>query len=89
MTVDSGIRVDKVNTTLGKVNTSSSEIKQSVGEALFYQRCTMCHSAKDPKQYTKSQWHGITKSMFPRAGLNPLEREEVMAFLEANAKDAQ
>ncbi|OEE09923.1 molybdopterin-dependent oxidoreductase [Aliivibrio fischeri] len=89
VTVDSDIRVDKVNTTLGKVNTSSSETKQSVGEALFYQRCTMCHSAKDPKQYTKSQWHGITKSMFPRAGLNPLEREEVMAFLEANAKDAQ
>ncbi|MBP3139780.1 molybdopterin-dependent oxidoreductase [Aliivibrio fischeri] len=89
VTVDSDIRVDKVNTTLGKVNTSSSEIKQSVGEALFYQRCTMCHSAKEPKQYTKSQWHGITKSMFPRAGLNPLEREEVMAFLEANAKDAQ
>ncbi|WP_063669309.1 molybdopterin-dependent oxidoreductase [Aliivibrio fischeri] len=89
VTVDSDIRVDKVNTTLGEVNTSSSETKQSVGEALFYQRCTMCHSAKDPKQYTKSQWHGITKSMFPRAGLNPLEREEVMAFLEANAKDAQ
>nr|WP_254103828.1 molybdopterin dinucleotide binding domain-containing protein [Aliivibrio fischeri] len=89
VTVDSDIRVDKVNTTLGKVNISSSETKQSVGEALFYQRCTMCHSAKDPKQYTKSQWHGITKSMFPRAGLNPLEREEVMAFLEANAKDAQ
>ncbi|MCE7536210.1 molybdopterin-dependent oxidoreductase [Aliivibrio fischeri] len=89
VTVDSDIRVDKVNTTLGEANTSSSETKQSVGEALFYQRCTMCHSAKDPKQYTKSQWHGITKSMFPRAGLNPLEREEVMAFLEANAKDAQ
>ncbi|MUI54758.1 molybdopterin-dependent oxidoreductase [Aliivibrio fischeri] len=89
VTVDNDIRVDKVNTTLGKVNTSSSETKQSVGEVLFYQRCTMCHSAKDPKQYTKSQWHGITKSMFPRAGLNPLEREEVMAFLEANAKDAQ
>ncbi|MUK69256.1 molybdopterin-dependent oxidoreductase [Aliivibrio fischeri] len=89
VTVDSDIRVDKVNTTLGEANTSSSETKQSVGEALFYQRCTMCHSAKDPKQYTKLQWHGITKSMFPRAGLNPLEREEVMAFLEANAKDAQ
>ncbi|MGN2614365.1 molybdopterin-dependent oxidoreductase [Aliivibrio fischeri] len=89
VTVDSDIRVDKVNTTLGEANTSSSETKQSVGEALFYQRCTMCHSAKDPKQYTKSQWHGITKSMFPRAGLNPLEREEVMAFLEANAKDVQ
>ncbi len=89
VTVDTDIRIDKVNTTLGTEGVEVETTAQSVGEALFYQRCTMCHSAKDPKQYTKTQWHGITKSMFPRAGLNPLEREEVMAFLEANAKDAQ
>ena len=89
VTVDTDIRIDKVNTTLGTEGSEVEATVQSVGEALFYQRCTMCHSAKDPKQYTKTQWHGITKSMFPRAGLNPLEREEVMAFLEANAKDAQ
>ncbi|MGR5151860.1 molybdopterin-dependent oxidoreductase [Photobacterium swingsii] len=81
------VNIGTVTTTLA--NESSISTQQSVGEELFYQRCTMCHSAKDPKQYTKSQWHGITKSMFPRAGLNPIEREEVMAFLEANAKDAK
>ncbi len=81
------VNIGTVTTTLA--NESSASSQQSVGEELFYQRCTMCHSAKDPKQYTKSQWHGITKSMFPRAGLNPIEREEVMAFLEANAKDAK
>ncbi|KMV31523.1 trimethylamine-N-oxide reductase [Photobacterium swingsii] len=81
------VNIGTVTTTLA--NESSVSSQQSVGEELFYQRCTMCHSAKDPKQYTKSQWHGITKSMFPRAGLNPIEREEVMAFLEANAKDAK
>ncbi|RYU68172.1 twin-arginine translocation signal domain-containing protein [Aliivibrio finisterrensis] len=89
VTAETDIRIDKVNTTLGSEGSEVEAEAQSVGEALFYQRCTMCHSAKDPKQYTKTQWHGITKSMFPRAGLNPLEREEVMAFLEANAKDAQ
>ena len=78
-----------MSTTLGHDNGLGSETEQSVGEALFYQRCTMCHSAKDPNQYTKTQWRGITQSMFPRAGLNPLEREEVMAFLEANAKDSK
>ncbi|MGF1786875.1 molybdopterin-dependent oxidoreductase [Photobacterium swingsii] len=81
------VNIGTVTTTLA--NESSASSQQSVGEELFYQRCTMCHSAKDPKQYTQSQWHGITKSMFPRAGLNPIEREEVMAFLEANAKDAK
>ncbi|WP_119006031.1 molybdopterin-dependent oxidoreductase [Vibrio halioticoli] len=61
----------------------------SAGEALFYERCTMCHSAKDPKQYTKAQWHSITQSMFPRAGLDPEQRKLVMSFLEAHAKDAK
>lgn len=87
LTQKADINIATVTTTLA--NESSASTQQSVGEELFYQRCTMCHSAKDPKQYTKTQWHGITKSMFPRAGLNPIEREEVMAFLEANAKDAK
>lgn len=87
--VDKDFSVGKVDATLGTKKAATSDTKQSVGEALFYQRCTMCHSAKDPKQYTKVQWKGITKSMFPRAGLNPLQREEVMAFLEENAKDAK
>ncbi|MGF1692406.1 molybdopterin-dependent oxidoreductase [Photobacterium kagoshimensis] len=89
VTLDTDVRIDTVATTLANQHTTGADTKQSIGEELFYQRCTMCHSAKDPKQYTKTQWHGITKSMFPRAGLNPIEREEVMAFLEANAKDAK
>lgn len=56
------------------------------GERLFYQRCTVCHGPRDPGQFTQKQWHGITQSMFPRAGLNEEEQKLVMDFLMKNAK---
>ncbi|MDO4905494.1 MAG: molybdopterin-dependent oxidoreductase [Lautropia sp.] len=56
------------------------------GERLFYQRCTVCHGPRDPAQFTRKQWHGITDSMFPRAGLSEDEKKLVMEFLMQNAK---
>lgn len=58
----------------------------SPGEQLFYGRCTLCHVAREPGDYTFGQWRGITDSMFPRAGLTEDERKLVLEFLEANAK---
>ena len=58
------------------------------GEKLFYERCTLCHVPREPGDYTKNQWHGITQSMFPRAGLDDAQRKLVLEFLEKNAKDA-
>ena len=56
------------------------------GEKLFYERCTLCHVPREPGDYTAKQWHGITESMFPRAGLSDQERALVLDFLEKNAK---
>ena len=58
------------------------------GEKLFYERCTLCHVPREPGDYTKAQWNGITQSMFPRAGLDDTQRKTVLDFLEKNAKDA-
>jgi trimethylamine-N-oxide reductase (cytochrome c) len=58
------------------------------GEKLFYERCTVCHVPREPGDFTKSQWNGITQSMFPRAGLDETQRKLVLQFLEQNAKDA-
>lgn len=58
----------------------------SPGEKLFYERCTLCHVPREPGDYTVKQWHGITESMFPRAGLSDEERALVLDFLEKNAK---
>lgn len=60
----------------------------SPGEKLFYGRCTLCHVAREPGDFTFNQWKGITDSMFPRAGLTPEEQATVLEFLEKNAKDA-
>ncbi|MCQ9615764.1 molybdopterin-dependent oxidoreductase [Paenalcaligenes niemegkensis] len=57
------------------------------GEKLFYGRCTLCHVAREPGDYTFGQWQGITESMFPRAGLTDDERKLVLGFLAKNAKD--
>ncbi|MGI2259841.1 molybdopterin-dependent oxidoreductase [Shewanella sp. GXUN23E] len=59
---------------------------QSKGETLFYNSCTLCHAAPTPSDYTYRQWQGITKSMFPRAGLGPDEQAEVLSFLKSHAK---
>ena len=66
----------------------STMASMSPGEKLFYERCTLCHVPREPGDFTKNQWHGITQSMFPRAGLNDQEKDIVLKFLEANAKDA-
>ncbi|HLR13299.1 MAG TPA: molybdopterin-dependent oxidoreductase, partial [Burkholderiaceae bacterium] len=58
------------------------------GEKLFYGRCTLCHVAREPGDYTFNQWKGITESMFPRAGLTSEEQQTVLDFLAENAKDA-
>jgi trimethylamine-N-oxide reductase (cytochrome c) len=60
----------------------------SEGERLFYGRCTLCHIAREPGDFTMNQWLSITESMFPRAGLNEAERAEVLKFLSQNAKGA-
>ncbi|MCP3869031.1 MAG: molybdopterin-dependent oxidoreductase [Gammaproteobacteria bacterium] len=67
---------------------SDSLAGMTPGEKMFYERCTVCHVPREPGDYTKKQWHGITQSMFPRAGLNDQEKLVVLGFLEKNAKDA-
>ncbi|MFG0732150.1 molybdopterin-dependent oxidoreductase [Photobacterium damselae] len=66
----------------------SNKPQQSIGEKIFYERCTMCHAAPDPASHTKGQWDGITQSMFPRAGLNEQEKKEVLDFLYKHAAKA-
>ena len=58
------------------------------GEKMFYERCTVCHGPREPKNFTKNQWKGITQTMFERAGLEDDERKLVLDFLVKNAKDA-
>lgn len=58
------------------------------GEKLFYEKCTLCHVPRDPKGHTKKEWDSITQSMFPNAGLEGEEAQQVLDWLYANSKDA-
>lgn len=60
----------------------------SPGEKLFYERCTLCHVPREPGDFSKNQWQGITPTMFQRAGLDEAQRKTVLDFLLKNAKDA-
>jgi trimethylamine-N-oxide reductase (cytochrome c) len=62
--------------------------RMSAGERLFYERCTLCHVPQEPGDFTKKQWLDTSKVMFQRANLNEAEKDTVMKFLEANARDA-
>ena len=58
------------------------------GEKLFYERCTLCHVPREPADFSKNQWLGITPTMFQRAGLDEVQRRTVLEFLMRSAKDA-
>ncbi|MBT4888437.1 MAG: molybdopterin-dependent oxidoreductase [Rhodospirillales bacterium] len=58
------------------------------GEKMFYERCTVCHGPREPRNFTQNQWKGVTQTMFERAGLEPDERKLVLDFLLKSAKDA-
>jgi len=57
-------------------------------ERLFYERCTVCHSPREPGHYTRLQWKGILPSMFERSGLEDAEMATIEAWLMERAADA-
>lgn len=79
--------MDLINRSISVKSAAIADL--SPGEKLFYERCTLCHVPREPGDYTQKQWLGITKSMFPRAGLKKEEQDLVADFLNNNAKDAK
>lgn len=80
---DSELALDRIYDIVASLYADMSE-----GERTFYERCTVCHSPRDPAGYTQLQWKAITQSMFPRAGLEGEEAKAVMDFLMESAADA-
>lgn len=53
----------------------------SVGRKLYTTNCTECHVARPVAQYSVAQWRHIVGIMAPRAGLKPLDRAALEAYL--------
>lgn len=54
------------------------------GRVLLETRCSSCHKAYQPKDYTITEWKGILNRMGPRASLRSSEIEAIMQYLKHN-----
>ncbi len=49
----------------------------------FEEKCSKCHSLKDPNKYSKQEWKYNVQRMAQRAGLTP---DEINSIIELNTK---
>lgn len=68
---------------------SSSVTYSEPGEKIFYERCTQCHVPDAPKDLTIREWRANVEDMSEYAWLTEEEKQLLLDFLEANARDAQ
>ncbi len=60
----------------------------ATGESLYREHCGACHRLRDPSEQTRERWAWAVDHYGPRAHLSPEERQLVLAYLQAHAKDA-
>lgn len=63
--------------------TASPEVQ---GQATFNAKCGKCHGLKPAADYTADRWASIMAVMAPKARLTDAEKDNVMAYVRANAK---
>lgn len=56
------------------------------GQSIFNAKCGKCHGLKVTTDYTAERWASILAVMAPKANLTVEERENVYAYVKANAK---
>lgn len=65
---------------------TAEETAQIAGQATFNAKCGRCHGLKVTTDYTAERWASILAVMAPKANLSETERENVHAYVKANAK---
>ena len=66
----------------------TSEAGPAGGERLYRSKCAACHRAYPPSSRDRATWAQVLSKMAPRAKLSEPERDQILGFLQANAKDA-
>lgn len=56
------------------------------GQATYNAKCGRCHGLKVTTDYTADRWASILAVMAPRAKLTDTEKDNVYAYVKANAK---
>ena len=58
----------------------------SNGKEVYSVKCSKCHEAHEPKEYSEAKWEKLVEWMAPRAKLEANEKEAVLAYVKYNAK---
>ena len=56
------------------------------GQATYNQKCGRCHPYKITTDYTVDRWISVMQVMAEKAHLTDIEKENVLAYVKANAK---
>lgn len=56
-------------------------------EMTYYDTCSSCHAAHKPKEHLMSEWEAYLLAMQTFAKINDEERDRLLRFLQAFAKD--
>jgi trimethylamine-N-oxide reductase (cytochrome c) len=88
MTVSTDVKLTDKDFGLDRVGQviASALDEMEEGAKIYYQKCSLCHTPRDPGSHTFKEWESITQSMFVNAGATPEERKLILSFLKANAK---
>jgi mono/diheme cytochrome c family protein len=57
-----------------------------MGQTTYNTKCGRCHGLKVTTNYTADRWISIMQVMATKAQLNDAEKENVLAYVKANAK---
>ena len=56
------------------------------GQQTYSAKCGRCHGLKVTTDFTELRWVQVMQVMAPRANLTETEKENVLAYVRANAK---
>ncbi|MFN8250596.1 MAG: cytochrome c [Ferruginibacter sp.] len=57
-----------------------------MGQSTYNAKCGKCHGLKPTTDYTAERWVSIVQVMAPKARLTDAEKDNVLAYVKANAK---
>jgi mono/diheme cytochrome c family protein len=77
---------DTYGTRPAAVERSAEETAQIAGKSTYNAKCGKCHGLKVTSDFNAAQWAGILAVMAPLAELTATEKENVYAYVKANAK---
>ena len=59
---------------------------EMLGQETYNAKCGKCHGLKVTTDYTVDRWISVMQVMAPKARLDDTEKENVLAYVKANAK---